>query len=314
MPDTMQAVRIHQYGDTDQLQLETIPIPQPQANEVLVRVHAVGVLPADNKTRQGFFKNFRPITFPYTPCSTFAGVIEALGANVTNFKVGQPVFGRTTNGAAAEYITASIATIAPKPDAITFAEAATISGGATTAWSALFDNANLQPDQHVLIHAAAGGVGLFAVQFAHWKGAHVTGTASAANLDFVRSLGAETVIDYNVVPFEDEVHNMDVVLDSVGDDTTSRSMVVLKPDGILVSLLGPPDQAEAQKHGIRAMNNTVITQPYPSTSLLQTIADLMASGTIKTHIAEEFSLADVRLAHQRVDTGHSRGRVILRLT
>jgi len=313
MPDlTMQAVRVYQYGDSDQLQLETILRPQPKPDEVLVRNHAVGILPADCKTRQGYFKTFRPLTFPYIPGSAFAGVIESLGADVTGFHVGQAVFGRTTNGASAEYLTAAANTIALKPDTISFAEAATISGGATTAWSVLFENADLQSGQRVLIHAAAGGVGLFAVQFAHWKGAHVIGTASGANLDFVRSLGAKTVLDYNAVRFEESLTDLDVVLDAVGGDTTQRSMHVLKTGGILVSILGQPDQSEAQKLGIRAMNNTV-TQPYPSTQLLQTIAGLMAAGTIKTTIAQEFSLADVRLAHQRVETGHSRGRVVLQV-
>ncbi len=306
----MQAVRVHHYGGTDQLQLETIACPQLKAGEVLVRVHAVGVLPADTKVRLGYFKQFRPMTFPYITGSAFAGVIEAVGADVTTFEVGQAVFGRTNNGASAEYLTAAVETIAIKPDAISFAEAATISGGATTAWSALFENADLQADQTILVHAAAGGVGLFAVQFARWKGAHVIGTASASNLDFVRSLGAEKVLDYNAVRFEDELSNLDVVLDLVGGDITQRSMWVLKRDGILVSLLAQPDQAEAQKYGIRAINNSV-TQPFPSTNLLKTIARLMADGTIKTVIAEEFPLAEISLAHQRVETGHSRGRVVL---
>ncbi len=314
MPDsTMQAVRVHQYGGTDQLQLETITRPQPKDGEVLVRVHAVGVLPADSKARLGYFKNYRPVNFPYIPGSAFAGVIEAIGDDVATFEVGQVVFGRTNNGASAEYLTAAVETIALKPDAISFAEAATISGGATTAWSALFENADLQPNQKILVHAAAGGVGIFAVQFAHWKGAHVIGTASANNLDFVRSLGAETTLDYNAVRFEDELSDLDVVLDSVGGDTTQRSMRVLKHGGMLVSLLSQPDQTEAQKYGIHAMNNSV-TQPYPSTHLLETIAGLMADATIKTFIAEEFPLAEIRLAHQQVETGHSRGRVILSIT
>lgn len=229
MPEaTMIAVRVHQFGGADQLQRETIARPQPQANEVLVKVQAVGVLPAEVKTRQGYFKNFRPTTFPYIPGSTFSGVVEAVGAGVTGLAVGQAVFGRTNNGAYAEYLTAAANTIALKPEAISFADAATISGGATTAWVSLFDNAGVEAGQRVLIHAAAGGVGLFAVQFARWKGAHVTGTASAANADFVRSLGAEKVLDYAAAPFEDTLNNFDVVLDAVDEDTPTRSMKVLK--------------------------------------------------------------------------------------
>lgn len=313
MPEaTMTAVRVHQFGGADQLQLETIARPEPKVGEVLVRVKAVGVLPAEVKTRQGYFKNFRPTTFPYIPGSAFSGVVEAVGEGVTAFKVDDTVFGRTNNGAYAEFLTAAANTVALKPEAVSFAEAATISGGATTAWVSLFDNAHIEAGQRVLVHAAAGGVGLFAVQLARWKGAHVTGTASAANLDFVRSLGAEQVVDYAAAPFEDTLSDFDVVLDAVGGDTTTRSMKVLKRGGILVSLLGEPDQAAAGQYGIRAISNSV-SQPFPSSDLLQTIAGLLANGTIKTAIAAEYPLADVRQAHVRVETGHSRGRVVLRV-
>lgn len=312
MPDaSMTAVRVHQFGGADQLQLETIARPQPKAGEVLVRVQAVGVLPAEVKTRQGYFKDFRPTTFPYIPGSAFSGVVEAVGESVTGFALGDAVFGRTNNGAYAEYLTATADTVALKPKGVSFADAATISGGGTTAWVSLFDNAHIEAGQRVLVHAAAGGVGLFAVQLARWKGAHVTGTASAANLDFVRSLGAEAV-DYAAAPFEDTLKDFDVVLDAVGGDTTTRSMKALKRGGVLVSLLGEPDQTEAHKHGIRATSNSV-SQPFPSTELLQTIAGLMADGTVKTAIAAEYPLADVRQAHERVETGHSRGRVVLRV-
>jgi NADPH:quinone reductase-like Zn-dependent oxidoreductase len=205
-----------------------------------------------------------------------------------------------------------VETLALKPEALSFAEAATVSGGATVAWAALFENAALQSGHRVLIHGAAGGVGLFAVQFARWKGAQVIGTASTANVDFVRSLGAETVIDYAATPFDEVVHDVDVVLDTIGGDTLQRSMKVIKPGGILISLLEKPPQDKAQEYGIRATQNSV-TQPFPSTELLRSIAKLMAEGSVQTLVAQEFSLDEVRQAHERCQVGHGRGRIVLHI-
>ncbi|WP_242527326.1 NADP-dependent oxidoreductase [Ktedonosporobacter rubrisoli] len=223
------AIRVSQYGGPEELKLEHIPCPVPQEGEVLVRVHAAGVLPMDWKIRQGFARGIHPKAFPYTPGSTFAGVVEAVGTGITTFQRGQAVFGRTNNGAYAEYTTVAAETLALKPEQLSFAEAATISGGATVAWTALFENAELQAGQRVLIQGAAGGVGSFAVQFARWKGAHVIGTASSANVEFVRSLGAETVIDYTSTAVEQAAHDVDVVLEAVGGENIERSMQVVKP-------------------------------------------------------------------------------------
>lgn len=198
---TIQAIRVHQYGVPEQLRVEQIPCPVPQEGEVLVRVQATGVLPAEWKMRQGFFERFSPASFPYIPGSALAGIVEEVGPGVTQLREGQAVFGRTPTGAYAEYASAPVDTLAPKPATLGFDEVATISGGATTAWVALFENGALRSGQRVLIHGAAGGVGSFAVQLAGWKGAHVIGTASAANVEFVRSLGAEAVLDYAAVPF-----------------------------------------------------------------------------------------------------------------
>jgi NADPH:quinone reductase-like Zn-dependent oxidoreductase len=309
---SMQAIRVHQFGGPEQLILEQISCPEPQAGEVLVRVYAVGVLPAEWKVRQGLFKSFLSTSFPYIPGSAFAGVIEEIGSGVTAFHPGQAVFGRSNNGAYAEYTAVAVETLALKPEALSFGEAATISGGATVAWTALFENAGLQAGQRVLIHGAAGGVGAFAVQFARWKGAQVTGTASSANVDFVRSLGAETVIDYTSTPFEQVARDVDVVLDTIGGETLQRSLNVVKAGGILVSLLEQPSQEQAQEHGIRAMKNTAAL-PFPSTSLLQTIAQLIVSGQVKATIARTFPLSEARQAHEMSQIGHGRGRIVLQI-
>ena len=315
----IQAIRVHQYGGPEQLKLEQIPCPEPQAGEVLMRVHAAGVLPADWKVRQGLFKNFVPTSFPYIPGSAVAGVVEEVGLRVTTFQKGQAVFGRSTHGAYAEYTTTAVdapalgpetfSLLALKPETLSFDEAATISGGATIAWTALFEDGALQAGQRVLIHGAAGGVGSFAVQLARWKGAQVIGTTSKANRDFVRSLGAETVIDYTSTPFEQVVHDVDLVLDTIGGETLQRSMQVVKRGGTLVSLLEQPAPDLAQKYGIRARKNAA----RPTNDLLQTIVRLIDEGQVKVTIAHTFPLREAYLAHELSQTGHGRGRIVLHI-
>ncbi len=309
---SIQAIRVHQYGGPEQLKLEQIPCPEPQTGEVLVRVYTAGVLPAEWKLRQGFFKDMLPVSFPYIPGSAFAGVVEEIGPGVTAFQKEQAVFGRSNKGAYAEYTTVSVDTLALKPETLSFDEAATLSGGATVAWTALFENGALQAGQRVLIHGAAGGVGSFAVQFARWKGAQVIGTASTANVEFVQSLGAETVIDYASMPFEQVVHDVDLVLDTIGGEILQRSMNVVKPGGTLVSLLEQPSQEKAEARGIRAMRNTVAL-PFPSSSLLQTIAQLIDKGHVKVTLARALPVSEASLAHELSQTGHGRGRIVLHI-
>jgi NADPH:quinone reductase-like Zn-dependent oxidoreductase len=313
LPDTMQAVLVHQYGGPEMLQIERIPTSEPQAGEVFLRVHAVGVLPADCKVRRGFFKDRGPMQFPYVPSSAVSGVVEAVGPDVTRFQVGDEVFGRATKGASAEYITTAIEspvlnpTLVHKPVTLTFDQAATISGGATSAWWALFDDGNLQANQRVLIQGGAGGVGLFAVQFAKWKGAEVIATTSTNNVEFVSSLGADTVVDYKTTPFEDVVRDVDLVLDTVGGETLHRSMQVVKPGGTLISIVEQPSQKQAAEHGIDAHFSSRLI----STNVLETITPLLADGTIQAFVGARFSLENVRQAHELCETGHGRGRIVL---
>jgi len=202
--------------------------------------------------------------------------------------------------------------VALKPVTLSFAEAATISGGATVAWTALFENGALQSGQRVLIHGAAGGVGLYAIQFARLKGAQVIGTTSTVNVDFVRSLGAENVVDYTSTPFEQVVRDVDLVLDTIGGETLQRSMHVVKRGGTLVSLLEQPSQEKARELGIRAMKNTAAL-PFPSSSLLQSIAQLIDKGQVKAIVGKTFTLHEARQAHELSQTGHGRGRIVLHI-
>jgi NADPH:quinone reductase-like Zn-dependent oxidoreductase len=199
--------------------------------------------------------------------------------------------------------------LALKPETLSFDEAATISGGATIAWTALFEDGALQAGQRVLIHGAAGGVGLYAIQFARWKGAQVIATASTANVDFVRSLGAETVIDYTTTPFEQFVRDVDLVLDTIGGETLQRSMEVVKSGGTLISLLEQPPQEKAQERDIRALNNAVL----PTNEHLRTIAQLIAEGQIKAIAGKTFPLPEAPQAHELSQSGHGRGRIVLHI-
>jgi NADPH:quinone reductase-like Zn-dependent oxidoreductase len=228
----MRAVRFHDYGPPDVLRVETGPRPEPGEGEVLVRVHSAGVNPIDWKYRAGYLKEFMPLELPHIPGFDLAGTVAEVGAGVSDLSPGDEVFGRGS-GTYAEYAVAPATTLALKPAGVSFDQAATLAIGGVTAWAGLFEAAKLERGQRLLVHGGAGGVGSFVVQLGCWKGAHVIATASAGNLDLVRRLGADEGIDHTAVRFEDEVHDLDVVFDTVGGEVTERSWGVLRPDGML---------------------------------------------------------------------------------
>ena len=307
MSNQSHAIRIHNYGGPEELKHEQVQRSEPQADEVLVRVLAAGVNPVDWKITEGWMKDFRPVQFPYVPGRDIAGIVEEVGPGVTAFQKGQAVFGQSAKGGYAEYTVASINTLALKPDAISFQEAAAIPVGATTAWQGLFDHGNLQPGQTVLVQGAAGGVGLFAVQFARWKGAHVIGTTSSANVDFVRSLGAETVIDYTTTSVEQAVHDVDLVLDTVGASTLASSLKALKNGGTLVTIAGQPDKAQVQEKNARVESFSAQV----SHGLLTTFAQLIQEGQLKVAIEATYPLTQAAQAHEHSKRGHGKGRIVL---
>jgi NADPH:quinone reductase-like Zn-dependent oxidoreductase len=305
----MQAVQIHSYGGPEQLKLEQAPRPAPQAGEVLVRVSAAGVNPIDWKIRQGLMKDFQPVTFPYIPGIEVAGVVADLGPGVTAFEVGQAVFGKSANGAYAEYVAVPAEDLAHKPQTLSFAEAAQVPVGVTTAWRALVEHGGLTAGQRVLIQGAAGGVGLFAVQLAKWKGAEVIGTASTANLDFVRSLGADIVVDYTTTPVESVVQDGDLVLDGVGTATMRSSLATLRRGGTLISIAALPPQEEAQARGVRAMMSRGA-----ASAPLQMFTQLIDEGLLKVPAGKIFPLNEAQEAHEYSQRGHGRGRLVLSVT
>ena len=303
---TMQAIQIQDYGGPEVLKLVEKPVPQPGEGQALIRVHAAGVNPTDWKTRAGYYKQFRPVPMPWIPGVDGAGVVEALGPGATQFRPGQAVYGPFT-GAYAQYAVAPASDLQIKPDRVSFEEAAAVPVGALTAWGTVFDAANVQPGQRVLVQGAAGGVGLYAVQLARWKGAQVFGTASSANVEFVHSLGAEA-IDYSARPFEQSVKDVDVVIDTVGSDITQRSLQVLRRGGTLVTVAAMLAEDFGKAEGIRAIRGG-----RASHARLKDITQLIEAGKVKPAVYKVFPLAEARQAQELSQTGHGRGRIVLHI-
>jgi NADPH:quinone reductase-like Zn-dependent oxidoreductase len=313
----MKAIRIHEYGGPEVLRYEDAPDPILGDDDVLVRVHATSVNPVDWKVRKGLAKDSLKYELPMIPGWDLSGVVLATGARVTRFLTkGEEVYGRPDikrNGAYAERIAVRASELAQKPESIDHIQAASVPLVALTAWQALFDappgfqGAHLQPGQTVLVHAASGGVGSFAVQLAKQHGARVIGTCSGANAEFVRSLGADEVVDYTKTRFEDAVHDVDVVLDLVGGDTAERSWKTLKKGGILVSIVSTPSAEAAAKHGARA--GYVFVQP--SADQLASIATMIDAGKLRTNVSKVLPLAQAREAHELSESRHVRGKIVL---
>lgn len=309
----MKAIRAHRLGGPEVLQLDEVDEPVPAAGEVSIRVHAAGVNPVDCKTRRKAAPEAWGQTLPFIPGWDVAGVVESVGPGVTAFGPGDQVFGMAAfprpGRAYAEVTAAPAADLAVKPATLDSLHAAAAPLAALTAWQALFDGAQLAAGQRVLIHAAAGGVGHLAVQLAKWRGAHVIGTASAGNLDLLRSLGADEVIDYTRTPLAGAVADLDLVLDPIGGETREQSWSLLKPGGLLVSIVGAPDPRTAAAHGVRALGIFV----HPSGPQMAEIASLLAAGTLSPHLDRVYPLADAAATHRQVEAGHVRGKVVLQV-
>jgi NADPH:quinone reductase-like Zn-dependent oxidoreductase len=309
---TMKAIRIHNYGGPEVLKYEDAPRPKPQAGEVLVRVHAAGVNPIDWKVREGEMKDLWPHKFPLILGWDLSGVVEELGKGVSRFKIDDEVYSipdPIRDGAYADYIVVRESELALKPASLHHIRAAAVPLAALTAWQSLFDTAQLQPGQRVLIHAGSGGVGHFAVQLAKWKGAYVFATASTKNQDLLRKLGVDEPIDYTQQRFEDVARKIDIVLDTMGGETQERSWSVLKKGGNLVSLVQPPSEEKAKERGVRA----AFVASHPSGAQLAEIAKIIDSGKLAPVIDRILPLSEVRRAHELSQSGHTHGKLILRV-
>jgi len=314
--NTMRAVTIKEFGGPDVLTVERVARPEPLPTEVLVRVHAAGINPVDWKTREGRGMA-RLQTLPLILGWDVSGVVEEVGFGVTTLRPGDEVYGMPwfprAAGGYAEYVTAPSRQWARKPASLDHVHAAAVPLAALTAWQIVVDTARIEAGQRVLITAAAGGVGHFAVQFARHRGAHVIGTARASRHPWLKELGAAEAIDYTTTRFEDAVTDVDVVIDLVGDAqdrTSTRALEVLRPGGLLVAVPGgvSPDLAEAaEARGVRATAFLV----EPDGPALTTIANLIDSGEVTVEVEETFPLDRVREAHARGETGRTRGKLVL---
>jgi NADPH:quinone reductase-like Zn-dependent oxidoreductase len=306
----MRAVVAHEYGAPDVLKIEQVQRPEPADDEALVRVIASSVNPADPLTLSGKYAKEFGTHLPLISGYDIAGVVEKTGANVTQLKVGDAVYGYPTFGGGwADYVKVKEWEVAAKPKSLNFVEAAAVPMGALTAWQSLVDVAKLQPGQTILIHGGSGGVGSFAVQIAKARGARVIATASTANQDLLKQLGADVAVDYTKMKFEDVAKDVDAVLDPVGKDTLARSYGVVKKGGIVMSLVARPDPAELEKHGIRGTG----ISSHADAEDLKKIAQLIDSEKIKPIVTEVLPLNDAVKAQQQAATHHTRGKVVLRI-
>ncbi len=309
----MKAIRIHGRGGPEHLVYEDVPQPHPDPGEVLVRVYATGVIATELKWDETYQTPAGdPRALPI-PGRDLSGVVEEVGPGVTTLVKGSEVYamiGYGRDGAEAEFTLALPDELVPKPRTLDFVQAAAVPLTALTAWQAFFDHASLVAGQTVLIHGAAGGVGVFAVQLARWAGAQVIATASARNRDFLRELGANEIIDYTTTRFEEVVHDVDLVFDLVGGDTLVRSWQVVKPGGVLVSVVSPrPSFAEAKAHGVRPVWFIV----EPNREQLIQIGALIDAGRIRPIIDTVLPLSQARQAYEQGARGHTRGKTVLRV-
>jgi len=307
---TMKAVVAHQYGGPEVLKFEEVPRPEPKENEALVRVIASSVNPADPLTLSGKYEQAFGTHLPLIPGYDIAGIVEKTGSDVTKLKVGDAVYGYPTFGGGwADYVIIKEWEVAPKPKSLNFVESASVPMGALTAWQALVDVAQLQSGQTVLVHGGSGGVGSFAVQIAKARGARVIATASTANQDLLKQLGADVAVDYTKTRFEDVAKNVDAVLDPVGKETLARSYGAVKKGGIVMCLVALPDRAELQKRGIRGAAISV----HPDAADLAEIARLIDAGKIKPIVTQVLPLSQAVAAQRQAATHHTRGKIVLRI-
>jgi NADPH:quinone reductase-like Zn-dependent oxidoreductase len=310
LPKTMKAIVAHEYGGPDALKYEDVPLPEPKENEILVRVIASGVNPADPLILNGKYAKEFGTHLPLVLGYDMAGVVVRAGAKVTKLRVGDPVYAYLLwGGGWAEYCISNEGESAIKPKSLGFIEASAVPLAALTAWQALIDIGKIENGQTVLIHGGSGGVGSFAIQIAKAHGARVIATASTANQDVLEQLGAEVAIDYTKQKFEEIAHDVDLVLDPVGRDTLARSYGVVKKGGIVVTIVSRCDQAELKKHEIRGAS----LSSHPDSGELGEITKLIDGGKIKPIVTEVLPLTDAAKADAQAETHHTRGKIVLKI-
>ncbi|MGH9705408.1 MAG: NADP-dependent oxidoreductase [Candidatus Acidiferrales bacterium] len=308
----MKAIRIHTQGGPELLAYEDAPKPALQPGDALVRVIATSI----TKTELTWDETYRDCDgrprIPSIPGHEFAGIVDALAPEATGVRVGDAVYALASfcrNGSAADFIGIRAADLAPKPHSLNVEQAAAVPLAGLTAWQALFDHAQIEKGERVLIHGAAGGVGTYAVQLASWKGAQVIATASANDHNFVGELGASEVIDYTHERFEEKVKHVDVVLDTIGGETQARSWGVLRPGGILISIVSPVAAERSASLGVRGAFFIV----EPNRAELIELGHLIDKGIVRVVVGAVLPLARAREAFEQGFAGHTRGKIVLQV-
>ncbi len=324
----MFAMIMNETGGPEVLQYGEIETPEPGPGEVRVRVAYAGVNPADWKNRQGMLAAFRPYVFPYVLGFDAAGVVDALGEGVTGFAVGDRVVtptnhGQGAQGSYAEYVVANVDRVAPVPEAMGFAEAAALPVAALTAWQALQHNGGVQPGQRVLVHGGSGGLGSFAVQFARAAGAEVAATCSTGNVDYLRGLGVDRVIDYVTEDVTAAVKEwapdgLDLLVNTAGASSLAHGLDLVREGGAFVSIPTlvddgdiPADVAAAAGRGIERVYSMMTD--IDCAPALATIAGLVVSGEVRLPEIRELDLREAAAAHEAIQTGHTRGKIVLKV-
>ncbi len=306
----MKAARIHMRGGPEALVYEDAPVPRLGKGEVLVKVHAAAITPTEFTWNSTFSTSDGKPRLPIVPSFEVSGTVEEVDHDVTDLSEGESVYGLLDfwrDGAAAEYVAVRASSLAAKPKSLDHVHAAAVPLSSLTAWQGLFDHGKLSKGQRVLIHGAGGGVGTFAVQFAHGRGGYVIGTASRSKADFLSELGADEVIDYATARFEDKVRDVDVVLDTVGGDTLDRSWPTVRRGGALVTIVGDVPEENQKKYGVRGVSFLV----QPNRMQLNEISKLIDTGTVRSIVEAVYPLSQARKAYERGLLGHNRGKLVL---
>jgi len=306
----MKAVRIHQYGGREVLSLDEIPVPDIAPDEVLVRVVAASINPVDWKVRAGYLAQMIPHQLPLTLGWDVSGVVVASGSEFTQWQAGDAVYSRpdlARNGTYAEFVAIRANECARKPRTISHVEAASLPLAGITAWEAMMDTARVRAGQRVLVHAGSGGVGSLAIQLVKAAGATVIATASGRNRALVESLGVDQFVDYTTTKAADAVEPVDAVFDTIGGEVQEASWSLLKPGGIQVSIINPPDEAKAAAIGVRAGFVFI----GPNAPVLDKLAAMVDGGSLRPIVGAEFALEDIAAAHALSESGRAVGKIVL---
>ena len=308
----MKAAQINGYGDPSVVQINEVDTPTPGAGQVLVEVHAASLNPFDTSMRAGYMKDAIPLEFPSTLGGDIAGVVTELGEGVDTFAVGDKVYGQANvvagnSGAFAEYAATKAGQIAKAPENLDYQQAAAVPLVGVSALQALTTHINLQPGQKLFIHGGAGGIGTVAIQIAKHVGAYVATTATGDNIDYVKTLGADEVIDYKSQDFAEVLKGYDAVFDTVGGDDFNKSLAVLKPGGIAVSMTTPADDASAAELGVTAMTQHTKV----NTKALDELRQLLESGVVTPHVDQVFPLQEIQEAFEVREGGTVQGKVVI---